>query len=337
MADTGDFRDQVREKLVGLKYFEENPEALARVFFFLDEADKECIDAVDAGLFSPYWKNFKYLLNRDEAFESLAKRYAEDTRRVEQNPKFLKVMRDLYDKMMTASDDGVPLDGIQGFDLQLVVDKNTADTFSCVGLARAWHMVPAETQTRFLHLLPKMVDSKSLVFSVDECVGLVNKHGGQVVMYTLAAVYLGFSALKSIRRWWRGEISGKRCIKNVIDTSLTTAAGVGGGMGGAALGTFLCPGIGTVCGGFLGGVLGSLTTSMVSDRLTQWLFDLPKDEAVENAYRYLEVKPSASNAEVNTAFRKLCLKHHPDKGGSADEFFILQNSMAVIRLARGEM
>ena len=44
----------------------------------------------------------------------------------------------------------------------------------------------------------------------------------------------------SIQRWWNGEISGKRCAKNVVDATviggLTSFGGVAGGAGGAALG-----------------------------------------------------------------------------------------------------
>ena len=46
---------------------------------------------------------------------------------------------------------------------------------------------------------------------------------------------------------------------------------------------------------------------------------------------------NASNHEINTAFRALCLKHHPDKGGRSEDFHIVQVNMAVIKAAKGDL
>ena len=35
-----------------------------------------------------------------------------------------------------------------------------------------------------------------------------------------ASINLSYTALKSIQRWWDGEISGARCVKNIIDSSV---------------------------------------------------------------------------------------------------------------------
>lgn len=91
-----------------------------------------------------------------------------------------------------------------------------------------------------------------------------------------------------------------------------------------------------VIGGIVGGILGSNATNVIIDWITQKAFDVPKEESLENAYRYLDVKPSASNNEVNSAFHKLCLKHHPDKRGKAEDFYLTQFNMQVVRVARGE-
>lgn len=111
------------------------------------------------------------------------------------------------------------------------------------------------------------------------------------------------------------------------------AAGVGGGIGGAALGGFLGP-IGAIVGGVAGGIVSSHVANLLCDRLTQSIFGLPKDVAVENAYKFLGVPMTASNSEVNTAFRTLCLQHHPDKGGKTDDFLVVQLHMSIIREAR---
>lgn len=111
---------------------------------------------------------------------------------------------------------------------------------------------------------------------------------------------------------------------------VTTAAGVGGGIGGAALGSAAGP-FSFLVGGIFGGIVSANIANSLNDRLTQRVFDLPKNEALENAYRYLGVNHHASNVQVSAAFHYLCRKHHPDKGGNAQEFFILQTHMAIIK------
>ena len=70
--------------------------------------------------------------------------------------------------------------------------------------------------------------------------------------------------------------------------------------------------------------------------LMQWIFGLPKTEALEKAYKFLGVSQKASNSEINSRYRKLSLKYHPDKGGNGDDWTRLLYSLAVIREARGE-
>ena len=37
-------------------------------------------------------------------------------------------------------------------------------------------------------------------------------------------------------------------------------------------------------------------------------------------YKVLDVDPNSSQDVIKKAFRKLSLKHHPDRGGDAEEF-----------------
>ncbi len=69
--------------------------------------------------------------------------------------------------------------------------------------------------------------------------------------------------------------------------------------------------------------------------MTLKLFDLPKDKSVENAFIYMKLNHHATNETINTRFRELCLKYHPDKGGNAEDFHKLQAAMAIIRLSKG--
>lgn len=44
-----------------------------------------------------------------------------------------------------------------------------------------------------------------------------------------------------------------------------------------------------------------------------------KGDTLEEAYKVLEIDPSASNDEIRTAYRKLAIKHHPDKVANLGE------------------
>ena len=44
-----------------------------------------------------------------------------------------------------------------------------------------------------------------------------------------------------------------------------------------------------------------------------------KDVDTEKYYKLLEVEKSASMDQIKKSFRKLALKHHPDKGGDPEK------------------
>ena len=122
----------------------------------------------------------------------------------------------------------------------------------------------------------------------------------------------------------------------MIDTTVSYAAGVGGGFGGAAIGTLLVPGVGTVVGGIVGGIAAASLADVLVDWLTRKLFDVPKDVALENAYAFLGISCSSSNSEINSAYRKLALRYHSDKGGD-QENWDKHYSMGVIKLSKGDL
>jgi len=58
----------------------------------------------------------------------------------------------------------------------------------------------------------------------------------------------------------------------------------------------------------------------------------PTDEPPVNklkkssSHEILQIQPPISEADIKKAYRKLCLVHHPDKGGSNDEFIKINNA-----------
>jgi hypothetical protein len=194
----------------------------------------------------------------------------------------------------------------------------------------------------------------SLSKSFESLLKVTKSTSGKLVSVGLVAVYLTIEAWNQLQLWWNGEITGKRCAKNIIDSFAGLAAGYGGGVAGAAagssivngigvaMGTVVAPGaiaIGSVIGAVVGGVAFATAANHLSDWLTQKIFNLPKDAAVENAYIFLELKygDGPSNDKINSSFRHLALKYHPDKGGSYDDCHKLQIAMAVIKLSKGEI
>jgi DnaJ domain len=207
---------------------------------------------------------------------------------------------------------------------------------SAAALCRVFGRLPASQQARVLAIIPRLAGQGSAVaIYAGRTAALINSVGGNVVLVTLSAVYLSWEALLSLKQWWTGEISGKRCAKQIIDATLTLGASVGGGLAGAAIGSLVGP-VGSVAGALIGGLVASYGAEKLTDWLTQKIFDLPKDVATEKAYDFLGLKPSASNSEINAAFRKLCLMYHPDKGGNMEKFLQLQTMMGIIKLHRGE-
>lgn len=66
--------------------------------------------------------------------------------------------------------------------------------------------------------------------------------------------------------------------------------------------------------------------------------------SLEGAYKVLEISPAATNEEVRAAYRRLALKHHPDKVATLGEdikkaaeekFQSINNAKEQIYKARG--
>ncbi|KAE9548405.1 hypothetical protein FO519_008386 [Halicephalobus sp. NKZ332] len=216
------------------------------------------------------------------------------------------------------------------------------------GIAKVWCSLPPESQKQIIVYIGKWVSNYASVIPsvIPKSWALLPANFGTLgealvglrkgAEYGLAAIYLTYEALRSIYQWYNGEISGKRVGKNIIDAMGSVTGGLAGGSAGLAVGSFFGP-IGAVAGGLVGGVTGSILAEKLIDMLTTKIFDLPKDVAVENAYNYLGVSHRASDKEVNDGYKKLCLKHHPDKGGSREEFIKLQSYMGLIKIHRGEV
>ena len=326
-----EWRDDVYKKLADL--FEDDAETLSRVMFYLDQ---EQIDF--KGNLSPSWRTLKNSISLNPMFRSYAKRLADKTKEAESDNKFRKTMEQLRSNMFEPSDRKADIQVYQKLNPKKFTEIEVFEKAGLIGFARAWTVIPDSCRNLIMAFVENHLPNKchDLIIKADKLVTRFNYAGSKLATVSLSFVLLSYDAIQSIRRWWKGEISGSRCCKNIIDSLCTTTASVGGAFAGAGVGSLFGP-IGAFAGGLVGSVLFASTVSFFSDRLTQWLFGLPREEALENAFRYFNLKCDASNNEINTVYRKLCKKHHPDKGGRAEDFHFVQYNMAVIKASRGEL
>jgi hypothetical protein len=108
-----------------------------------------------------------------------------------------------------------------------------------------------------------MADKLNILFNGNEQLAL--KSTGKISTFIpavalLTVVSITTEASLSIKQWWIGEISGKRCAKNIVD-SLIVAAGAaigaaGGGYVGSGIGVSVGTGIGALFGGPVGAFVG---------------------------------------------------------------------------------
>jgi len=201
-------------------------------------------------------------------------------------------------------------------------------------------MIPASTKAKMVPYVANVIKcipfSQKFMMSADEVVGAItNKTVGTYAMVGLAVVYLSLETILICKSWYNGEITGKRCSKKVIDTWISTGCSLGAGWAGAIYGGAFAGPVGAAVGGIAAGVIAASVVNYLVDRLTQWIFGVPKDVALENAYRYFKIEITASHSEINKAFHAKCRQHHPDRGGRHEDFLIVQLHMNTIRMSKG--
>ncbi|CAF1399058.1 unnamed protein product [Rotaria sordida] len=224
--------------------------------------------------------------------------------------------------------------------LDMTFKDYTESNIALVNLQQALATLPSNQRTvvvsKIITIAKSLAGPQSALATYTSRALAFTERAGALAPVAIAAVLLSWEALKSIAAWWKGEISGKRCVANIVNAASTIGGGAAGGAAGVYIGTLIAPGIGTVIGGLAGGILGSSAAAALSKWLTEYFFDLPPTVALEKAYTFLDLKPSCTNSEINSQFKKLALKYHPDKGGSAEDFHKLQVSVAIIKQARGQ-
>ncbi|CAF1531489.1 unnamed protein product [Didymodactylos carnosus] len=261
--------------------------------------------------------------------------YSSLPRTADRDPEFNKLMNVIWEGYIKSDPDG-KMDPVFDLDLKAYDEHNVF----IINLFDILKRLPPAQQKRIcadiITLATKIAGPQGALTRLTRGAIKFSDRAGYLAHVTIVSVLLSWEALQSISLWWKGEISGQRCAKNIIDAASTVAGGVGGGALGSTIGTVISPGVGTFIGGLIGGMIGSNAVATLSKWLTEHLFDLPPTVALENAYNFLGLTASCTNSDINTAYRKLVLLYHPDKGGPPEYFYKLQYYVAIIKQARGE-
>jgi hypothetical protein len=172
---------------------------------------------------------------------------------------YRRIMADVWNVLMPFGDhSGVT----QSFNWsEALANPDTCKNATTYNMITIIAKMPPESQARMLqvaHDVSRFVLGESWALSVQQSVSnsLQAARGvaSKMVPVFLVGAYLAADVICNMQRWWKGEISGQRCAKNIIDSGIGLAAGIAGGYGGAALGTMVFPGPGTLIGGIVGGI-----------------------------------------------------------------------------------
>nr|XP_047142612.1 uncharacterized protein LOC105849733 [Hydra vulgaris] len=165
----------------------------------------------------------------------------------------------------------------------------------------------------------------------------VFKAGKVFLEENLQEIKLAIDAIKSIKRWWKNEISGALCAKLLVDDYVKYKVAAFSGTACAfTFGSLFGP-VGAAVGGVGCMIVGGAAAHAFSDRLTEWLFGVSREVALENAYKFFNLKSTASNKEINYAFNQLCKKFDPKSGGNEDEYYFVQVNMAIIKGSKNNL
>eukprot|EP00092_Neocalanus_flemingeri_P067396 GFUD01082248.1.p1 GENE.GFUD01082248.1~~GFUD01082248.1.p1 ORF type:complete len:342 (+),score=53.06 GFUD01082248.1:98-1027(+) len=273
-----------------------------------------------------------------ELMEKYLKNLVEDTKKASLDETYKKFMHDVYAGFKSGQK---PLSEAWTDVCMRFIDQRIYDRESYFVLLRnvttTLCTIPPSQLPKFLSRLENtVVGSGEISVMVKRGGRIVKEVGTQIAVVGLAAAQLSWEAIKNITLWLNNEISGKYCVKNVVDSLGSIAASVGGAYAGAAVGAVGGP-VGLLAGGVVGSVAASYLSSLLMVHLTMIFFDLPKSAALENAYKVLGVHHKKDNSTINSAYRQLALTCHPDKpGGSKEKWFDLQIALQIIRVSRGE-
>jgi len=305
----------------------DRPSTLVNVLWFLHENTNR-VSRYIALLTSAHVSN-------NVAFQELVERLGEDIDELNRNPNYNNVMDDMWLNNNLRHDATNFVSG-QRLDFQLNSEKKKRFEIIaiCLGISIMLRLdvLTPETLQKLIPLYNNTLPIN--ILSIKELLNMAQKLSGERYEVSASFGYFIYDFFRNWKRHENREISGVRCIKNIADSFTELGPGVAGGFGGELFGSSIAPGIGTLVGGVGGGMTSAFLSGALSDRITQWIFNIPKDEALENAFRELSLPCNASNNEINISFIRLAHQNPPYPLNPNPNWVKLKESINTIKEVR---
>ncbi len=192
--------------------------------------------------------------NNPNNFKQTAVQMAKDAVKGLDDENYIKILQDIWTNYISTAD--IKTETIC-LDLERLVNLNQHNApVIQYNLLRAFSKIPPESLGQVINLIETTCASSSILTSIANSSLTLFKStkGSKMAHVALLSVYLTFEALKSIREWWKGEITGKRCAKQILDSIASVAGGVGGGYVGGMIGGY----VGGVAAGYVSGMIGGM-------------------------------------------------------------------------------
>jgi len=141
---------------------------------------------------------------------------------------------------------------------------------------------------------------------------------------------LGNESTLEVRRWLMLETSGPQCSQVILDRALTVLSNFK-----LASGCQL-----EVLGGPLGAIVGGYSDA---DWLLEEVFSKQPEDAIRDSFALLGFRERGDGDwsciaadEVSLAYRRMCLRGHPSRGGSPRAYLKMQVALELVRAFAGE-
>lgn len=250
---------------------------------------------------TPYIKSLEIVINKLQVCSTVAKGFLQQAQQEKNQTKHEEIMSDINELFVQNNLNLWPDNG-QRWALELP----NVGVYSSV-VYRVMRCLAYLPSTRFSALMQSTTQF-CVATNINRAL-MKTRAAGKFLRVALFIVVLSWDIIQNIKRWWRGDISDTRCVKNITDCGLSAAAGIAGGFCGEILGAYIGSSTspagaaaGCLAGALFGAAFTSYSVQILSDRLTQWYFGLPKNDALDNAYRYYGLPPFASNSEINPRY-----------------------------------
>lgn len=291
---------QISDKVV--MQLKDEHSKLTKVLFFLavNKFKTNCI------------KVLKCNLDNDKEFRKLVDFLVEDINKLEQDPEYQ--MAEIWVDFEQLNPSRRVEKG-QRFDFQLLLAKKERFEliFACMVVSILMRL-SILTPEMLSKILPTLLQGNLTVnIPFKDIINIAQELSGERYEVTAGFGYFVYDAWQYKKRWHSSEISGIRCIKKTVDSFAELGAAVTGVYGGEFFGSAIAnTRIVHLAGGVSGGLASAVLGGTLCDWFTQQFFNLPKDESLENAFRFLELPWTASNNDINLSYIRLAHQYYED-------------------------